>query len=137
MTEKGEITEQPAAEIVSLDHLVLTVSDIEATVAFYARALGMLDVTFGAGRRALAFGNSKINLHQAGAEIAPHAARPTRGSADLCLITSTPLGQVVASLVRQGIPVEDGPVPRTGALGPITSVYIRDPDENLIEISRY
>jgi catechol 2,3-dioxygenase-like lactoylglutathione lyase family enzyme len=137
VTEKGEITEQPAAEIVSLDHLVLTVSDIDAAVAFYTRALGMRDVTFGAGRRAVAFGNSKINLHQAGAEIAPHAARPTRGSADLCLITSTPLDQVVASLTSQGVPVEEGPVPRTGALGPITSVYIRDPDENLIEIARY
>jgi catechol 2,3-dioxygenase-like lactoylglutathione lyase family enzyme len=127
----------PAAEIVSLDHLVLTVADVDAAVAFYTRVLGMRDVTFGAGRRALAFGSTKINLHQSGAEIAPHAARPTRGSADLCLITSTPLDQVVASLTSQGITVEDGPVPRTGALGPITSVYIRDPDENLIEISRY
>jgi len=125
------------AEIVSLDHLVLTVASIEETVSFYARALGMREVTFGAGRRALAFGSSKINLHQAGSEIRPHAARPTIGSADLCLITRTPLAEVVASLTAQGIPIEDGPVPRTGALGPMTSVYIRDPDANLIEISRY
>jgi catechol 2,3-dioxygenase-like lactoylglutathione lyase family enzyme len=128
---------QPAAEVVSLDHLVLTVADIEETVGFYTRALGMHDVTFGAGRRALAFGSSKINLHQAGSEITPHAARPTRGSADLCFITGIPLDQVVASLTALGIPIEDGPVPRTGALGPMSSVYIRDPDANLIEISRY
>jgi catechol 2,3-dioxygenase-like lactoylglutathione lyase family enzyme len=97
----------------------------------------MRPVTFGAGRRALEFGASKINLHQAGQEITPHAARPVPGSADLCLITTTPPGQILAHLSARHVPVEDGPVPRTGARGPITSIYIRDPDGNLIEIASY
>jgi len=123
--------------IEGLDHLVLTVADVERTVAFYARALGMHPVTFGAGRRALAFGRQKINLHQAGHEIDPKAARPTPGSADLCLITTEPLDCVAAHLSACGVVVELGPVPRTGALGPITSLYLRDPDDNLIEIAAY
>ena len=120
-----------------LDHLVLTVRDVEATVAFYARALGMQPVSFGAGRRALAFGQQKINLHPADAPLKPCAAHPTPGSADLCLITSTPISGVIAHLHSVGIAIEEGPVPRTGALGPITSVYFRDPDANLIEVSWY
>jgi catechol 2,3-dioxygenase-like lactoylglutathione lyase family enzyme len=129
---------QPGPVVISrLDHLVLTVADLDLTAAFYQRVLGMRAVTFGAGRRALEFGASKINLHQAGQEIAPHAARPVPGSADLCLITSAPPGQVLAHLSAQRVQVEDGPVPRTGARGPITSVYIRDPDGNLIEIASY
>ena len=120
-----------------LDHLVLTVADIDATVDFYTRVLGMKAVTFGAGRTALAFGQSKINLHQAGHEFEPKAHRPTPGSADLCLITTDSLDRVVEELVRHDVPIEEGPVERTGATGPILSVYFRDPDRNLIEISTY
>ncbi|HKJ10161.1 MAG TPA: VOC family protein [Gammaproteobacteria bacterium] len=118
-----------------LDHLVLTVADVEATCAFYSRVLGMEPITFGAGRRALAFGAQKINLHSAGRELEPKAHRPTPGSADLCLITSTPLEQVTAHLQDIGIEIVDGPVMRTGAQGPIRSVYFRDPDGNLIELA--
>ncbi len=127
----------PPVSITGLDHLVLTVTDLDQTAGFYQRVLGMRPVTFGAERRALEFGTSKINLHQAGQEIAPHASRPTPGSADLCLITTTPPGEVLAHLDAQHVPVEDGPVPRAGALGPITSIYLRDPDGNLIEIASY
>ena len=120
-----------------LDHLVLTVADIDATVAFYTRVLGMEAVTFGAGRTALAFGRSKINLHRAGHEFEPKAHRPTPGSADLCLIAAGPLDQVIEDLAAHAVPVEEGPVERTGATGPILSVYFRDPDQNLIEVSTY
>ena len=120
-----------------LDHLVLTVADIDRTVAFYTGALGMTLTTFGAGRRALTFGTSKINLHQRGREYEPKAGTPTPGSADLCLIVDEPLDVVVAELAALGIPLEEGPVERTGARGPIVSVYIRDPDANLIELSNY
>jgi catechol 2,3-dioxygenase-like lactoylglutathione lyase family enzyme len=127
----------PPVSVDSLDHLVLTVTDLDQAVGFYQRVLGMRPVTFGAGRRALSFGTSKINLHQAGQETEPHAARPIPGSADVCLITATPPGQVLAHLGSQGVTAELGPVPRTGARGPITSIYIRDPDGNLIEIASY
>ncbi|MET7992407.1 VOC family protein [Amycolatopsis sp. NPDC005232] len=120
-----------------LDHLVLTVADVEATVAFYTRVLGMAEVTFKGGRKALAFGTSKINLHQAGHEFEPKALRPTPGSADLCLITENALDDVIEELRRAGVPIEEGPVERTGATGEIRSVYFRDPDENLIEVSNY
>jgi len=119
-----------------LDHLVLTVDDLEATTDFYTRVLGMRAVTFGEGRKALAFGQQKINLHQAGREFEPRAGRPTPGSADLCFIVATPLDEVVAHLERQGIARVEGPVQRTGAAGPIRSVYVRDPDQNLIELSQ-
>lgn len=119
------------------DHVVLTVADLEATVRFYERALGMRGVTFGEGRRALEFGQNKINLHQAGREFEPKADRPTPGSADLCLITDDPIEQVIGRLTAQQVPIVEGPVERTGALGPIRSVYVRDPDANLIEISNY
>lgn len=119
----------------SLDHLVLTVRDVAVTVDFYTRVLGMEAVTFGQGRRALSFGAQKINLHQSGREFEPKAERPTPGSADLCFLTGVPLEAVVAHLVSCGVVVEEGPVLRTGATGPILSVYIRDPDANLIEIS--
>jgi catechol 2,3-dioxygenase-like lactoylglutathione lyase family enzyme len=121
----------------SLDHLVLTVADIAATSDFYARVLGMEVVTFGAGRKALAFGMQKINLHQHGKEFEPKAARPTPGSADLCLITTVPLSAVLDHLRCCEVPILEGPVIRTGARGPINSVYFRDPDLNLIEVSNY
>jgi catechol 2,3-dioxygenase-like lactoylglutathione lyase family enzyme len=120
-----------------LDHLVLTVADVDRTVAFYERVLGMEAVTFDAGRRALRFGRCMINLHQAGAEFEPKAQRPTLGSADLCFVSADPLPAVQATLDECGVPVVEGPVARTGALGPMDSVYIRDPDGNLIEISTY
>ncbi|MCX4649022.1 VOC family protein [Streptomyces sp. NPDC055059] len=120
-----------------LDHLVLTVHDLDATVAFYTKILGMEAVTFRGGRRALAFGHSKINLHEAGHEFEPKATRPTPGSADLCLIVDEPVERIVAELASHGVPLEEGPVERTGATGPIRSVYVRDPDDNLIELSNY
>ncbi len=120
-----------------LDHLVLTVADVEATVDFYTRVLGLRAETFGEGRRALVFGGQKVNLHQAGREFEPRAARATPGSADFCLVTDTPLDQVQRELAGHGVPVEVGPVPKVGALGPMTSVYVRDPDANLVEIAVY
>ncbi|UPQ84326.1 VOC family protein [Pseudomonas knackmussii] len=122
-------------QIDHLDHLVLTVADIETTVDFYTRVLGMQVVTFGEGRKALAFGNQKINLHQARREFEPKAERPTPGSADLCFIVATPLEHVIAHLQAQQVAIVEGPVQRTGATGPIRSVYVRDPDQNLIELS--
>jgi catechol 2,3-dioxygenase-like lactoylglutathione lyase family enzyme len=121
--------------IESLDHLVLTVRDVEATAAFYSSVLGMRVVTFGESRKALTFGTQKINLHQAGREFEPKAAAPTPGSADLCFLTDEPLDRVVEHLLSCGVAVIEGPVARTGATGPITSVYFRDPDGNLLEVS--
>jgi catechol 2,3-dioxygenase-like lactoylglutathione lyase family enzyme len=118
-----------------LDHLVLTVQDIDATCAFYQQVLGMQVVVFGAGRRALQFGRQKINLHQAGHEFEPKAQYPTPGSADLCFLTDIPLAQVAEHLRNCGVALEAGPVEKTGASGPILSVYIRDPDGNLLEIA--
>lgn len=120
-----------------LDHLALTVADIDVTVDFYERVLGMRHERFGAGRSALVFGQQKFNLHQAGREFEPKAARPTPGAIDLCLITQWSMAQVLEHLAGQGVSVEEGPVARTGAVGPIESVYFRDPDSNLIEVSRY
>lgn len=122
-------------KIDSLDHLVLTVKDIAITSAFYGQALGMEVVIFGAGRTALAYGSQKINLHQSGMEFEPKALRPTPGSADLCFLTSVPVAEVVAHLMVCGVALIEGPVRRTGATGPILSVYFRDPDMNLIEVS--
>ena len=120
-----------------LDHLVLTVASVEATVEFYTRVLGMDVVTFGAGRTALTFGTSKINLHEADHEFEPKALHPTPGSADICLIVDDGIADVIAQLAAAGVPVETGPVERTGATGPIVSCYLRDPDHNLIELSNY
>lgn len=123
----------------ALDHLVLTVADLQATCGFYRDALGMTVETFraegGAERLALRFGGQKINLHLRGREFEPKAARPTPGSADLCFLTASPLAEWQAHLAAQGVAVELGPVPRTGAAGPLTSLYLRDPDGNLVEIS--
>lgn len=121
--------------VLSLDHLVLTVVDIDVTCDFYKRVLGMETISFGDGRRALGFGNQKFNLHQKGKEFEPKAAVPTPGSVDLCLIVATPLEQVVEHLKACAVSVEEGPVKRTGATQPLLSVYIRDPDDNLIELS--
>ena len=121
-------------KIDSLDHLVLTVRDIGTSCDFYARVLGMEVVTFAGGRKALSFGSQKINLHQQGQEFEPKAHRPVPGSADLCFITSIPLHEVMRHLMACAV-VTEGPVQRTGATGPILSVYFRDPDLNLIEVS--
>lgn len=122
-------------KIDSLDHFVLTVRNIEASCAFYSRVLGMEVVTFGGGRKALSFGAQKINLHQQGKELEPKAQQPTPGSADVCFITSVPLSAVIDHLASCDVTVTEGPVRRTGAQGPILSVYFRDPDLNLIEVS--
>ena len=118
-----------------LDHLVLTVADVERSVDFYVRVLGMEAITFGGGRRALRFGNSKINLHSLGGEIAPHAARPQPGSSDLCFIVEQPLDLLAEGLRELEAEVILGPVRRTGARAPLLSLYLRDPDGNLIELS--
>ncbi len=121
-----------------LDHLVLTVGDLARTRDFYVRGLGMRAETFGEGRHALLFGRQKINLHEAnGAPILPRAAVPARGSADLCFIADRPLADVTAHLRREGFEIELGISPRTGATGPIRSIYLRDPDGNLVEVSEY
>jgi catechol 2,3-dioxygenase-like lactoylglutathione lyase family enzyme len=119
-----------------IDHVVLTVEDIAATVDFYGRVLGMRRVDF-ENRVALAFGRQKINLHLAGHEFEPKAQRPTPGSSDFCLITETPLTDVIEHLKACKVAIEKGPAPRTGAIGPILSVYFRDPDGNLVEVSNY
>jgi catechol 2,3-dioxygenase-like lactoylglutathione lyase family enzyme len=124
-------------KIDSLDHLVLTVADVEKTIRFYVDVFGMEEVGFGEGRKALKFGHQKINLHQRGAEVKPNAFAAMPGSADLCLITTTPLAQVEQELRSHGETIELGPVERTGATGKILSLYLRDPDQNLIEISNY
>jgi catechol 2,3-dioxygenase-like lactoylglutathione lyase family enzyme len=118
-----------------LDHLVLTCTDLEATKAFYTQVLQMRLETFGAGRIAFRFGNQKINLHQRGQEFEPKAHLPVPGALDLCFIATVPLDDVVKHLGQAGWPIKEGPVERTGATGRIRSVYLRDPDLNLIEIS--
>ena len=124
-------------QISRIDHIVLTVADIAATCEFYSRALNMQVLSFGAGRIALSFGQQKINLHQSGKEFEPKAMRPTPGSADFCMITETPISQVMLHLQACGVDLLEGPVRRTGATGPLLSVYLRDPDSNLIEVSNY
>jgi catechol 2,3-dioxygenase-like lactoylglutathione lyase family enzyme len=118
-----------------LDHLVLTTIDVAACKDFYIRVMGMHLESFGNGRLAFRFGNQKINVHQRGQEFEPKAHLPVPGALDLCFITSTSLEEVIAHLQAQAWPIIEGPVPRTGATGPIRSVYVRDPDLNLIEIS--
>jgi len=118
-----------------IDHLVLTVRNIGDTVAFYSRVFGMEEVTFGDGRKALAFGTQKINLHQAGHEFEPKALHPKPGSADLCFLTAEPVTHVVQHMANCGVEILEGPIERTGAQGPIESVYLRDPDGNLREIA--
>nr|WP_212758312.1 VOC family protein [Usitatibacter palustris] len=120
-----------------IDHVVLTVADIDRTCEFYSRVLGMERVTFAGGRTGLAFGRQKINLHQAGREFEPKALKPTPGAIDMCFIAATPLDQVAAHLKACGVAIAQGPVEKTGALGAMMSVYFRDPDGNLLEVSNY
>jgi catechol 2,3-dioxygenase-like lactoylglutathione lyase family enzyme len=124
-------------EIERLDHFVLTVADLEATCRFYERALGMKRIEFGGGRIALMFGRQKINLHRAGHEYEPKARQALPGTGDFCLIASTPIATLIEHLAACGVPIEEGPVSKTGALGPIRSIYFRDPDGNLVEVSNY
>lgn len=118
-----------------LDHLVLTTADEPACVRFYTEVMGMTLETFGGGRKAFRFGNQKINLHLKGREYEPKAHLPVPGALDLCFIASVPLDQVIARLQALGVPIIEGPVMRTGATSQLRSVYLRDPDLNLIEIS--
>ena len=122
-------------QINKLDHLVITVTDIEQTLGFYTRVLGMEADVFEDGRKALRFGEQKINLHKAGEEIKPHAQAPMPGSTDICFITETPLQQIMNHLTSCNVKIIAGPVKRSGAAGPLLSIYIRDPDGNLIELA--
>lgn len=124
-------------KILRYDHWVLTVKSIEASIRFYRDVLGMDIQTFGQGRKAARFGQQKINFQEVGHEIDPKAEHPTPGSGDFCLITNSTPEEVLQHLSGKGVPIVLGPVQRTGALGPITSVYVRDPDQNLVEISSY
>jgi len=126
-----------AISVDRIDHLVLTVFDIDRTLDFYGRVLGMEPITFAGGRRGLAFGRPQLNLHQAGREFEPKALKPTPGSIDLCFATEAALADVSAHLKSCGGAIAEGPVKKTGALGPMMSVYFRDPDGNLIEVSNY
>jgi catechol 2,3-dioxygenase-like lactoylglutathione lyase family enzyme len=134
-TMAEDAAKERSMQIEGLDHLVLTVGDVGRTRDFYERVLGMEAVVFGEGRHALAFGRQKINLHEAGREFEPKAAVPIPGSADLCFLTNTPMAEVVEHLGANGVEILKGPVRRTGATGPLLSVYCRDPDQNLIEVS--
>jgi len=120
----------------SLDHLVLTVANIDITVDFYTEVLGMESITVD-GRKALAIGEQMIKLQQRGHEAKIKAAHPTPGSGDICFITSTPLDEVIRHLSEQKVRIEEGPVERNGAMGKMRSIYVRDPDKNLVEISNY
>ena len=122
-------------EISKLDHLVLTVKNLEKTISFYVSVMGMKKEVFGNGRVALKCGDQKINLHEFGKEFEPKAHKPTPGSADLCFITQSPLNDAIAHVKRCGVEIIEGPVERTGANVPIRSFYFRDPDDNLIEVA--
>ncbi|MFV0482202.1 MAG: VOC family protein [Campylobacteraceae bacterium] len=124
-------------KIKNIDHLVLTVKDIEKSIEFYVNILGFEVIVFGKNRKALKFGESKINLHKKGEEFEPKALNPTCGSADLCFISETSLEDVLKELKAKNIDIVEGIVKRTGANGDIKSIYIRDLDKNLIEISVY
>lgn len=122
-------------KISKLDHFVLTVKNIEKTVSFYTAVMGMKKEVFGQGRVALKFGDQKINLHEFGKEFEPKASNPMPGSADLCFITKTPINEAISHVKSFGVEIIEGPVERTGAMGPILSFYFRDPDNNLIEVA--
>ena len=124
-------------QIDRIDHVVLTVFDLQRTCDFYSRVLGMEVVRFGEGRTALSFGRQKLNLHLFGKEFEPKALKPMPGAIDLCFITETPIEEVVRHVESCGVKVQHGPVPKTGATGPLNSIYVRDPDGNLVEIANY
>jgi catechol 2,3-dioxygenase-like lactoylglutathione lyase family enzyme len=125
-----------AITVDSLDHLVLTVANVDITVDFYTEVLGM-ELSIVDGRKSLSFGEQMIKLQQRGHEVSPKSAHPTPGAGDFCLITSTPLDEVVSQLNEQKVRIEEGPIERNGAMGKMRSIYIRDPDKNLVEISNY
>ena len=122
-------------KVSKLDHFIITANNLEKTIDFYSRVLGMELQTFSDGRKALIFGDHKINLHEAGKEFKPHAQNPLPGSADLCFITRTPMQQVISHLTTCNVSIIEGPLEKSGASGPLFSIYIRDPDNNLIEIA--
>ena len=124
-------------KLARLDHFVLTVASIDKTLAFYEKVLGMKAEEFGEGRKALCFGNQKINLHEVGKEFEPKAKTPKSGSGDFCLIAETPIDEIASHLNQCNVTIEEGPVERTGATGKIISLYFRDPDGNLVEVSNY
>jgi len=119
----------------SIDHFVLTCADVDATIEFYTRVLGMAAETFAGGRRALCFGSQKINLHQAGAEFEPKARVATSGAGDFCLLSDVPLAEIARHLIAEGVAIIEGPIAKSGAAGPLLSIYFRDPDGNLVEVS--
>lgn len=121
--------------IKSLDHLVITASDLQATIDFYTRVLGMEHVAFGNNLHAVQFGDQKFNIHDTSTDVSPKAKNIVPGSADFCLICETPVSQVILHLADCGIEIEEGPVTRSGAAGTLESVYFRDPDGNLVEVS--
>lgn len=129
------IWQKSLMEISKLDHLVLTVKDIEESILFYTSVMGMERIIFGQSRMALKFGSQKINLHEEGKEIDPKAHKPTPGSYDLCFITKTPIDKAISHVEDCGVEIIEGPVDRTGANGKIVSFYFRDPDQNLIEVA--
>ncbi|MEL6331998.1 MAG: VOC family protein [Cyanobacteria bacterium J06626_26] len=120
-----------------IDHIVMTVNSVDVTCEFYSRVLGMDVITFAQGRKALSFGAQKLNLHEVGNEFEPKAHMATPGSIDLCLITETPIDKVLDHLASVNVKILEGPIKRTGAAGAIISVYFRDPDQNLLEVSNY
>ena len=121
--------------VLRIDHVVLTVADLGRTIAFYERVLGMTAISFGEGRRGVAFGDQKLNLHQAGQEFEPRALRPAPGAIDMCFTTDVPLDEVAAHLRSESVVIEHGPVDKVGARSALRSLYFRDPDGNLIEVS--
>lgn len=123
--------------VTGLDHLVLTVTDVERAVYFYATVLGGTPETFDGGRRAVSFGDQKVNFHLAGDEYTPHAAEPTAGSGDFCLVVDDPIDELRRELREYEVPIVHGPVEKVGARGSMESVYVRDPDGNLVELARY
>ncbi len=124
-------------KITSIDHIVLTVRDIDKSTAFYESVLGMVVERFGEGRVALKFGNQKINLHEYGKEVEPKAHLPIPGSADICFLTNAEIEVAMKHVKNKGVTIIEGPVERIGATGPIMSFYFRDPDQNLIELSSW
>ena len=131
----ADLADPARPEVRGLDHLVLTVADVDATIRFYHGVLGLEPLEFAGGRRGLQVGEQKINLHQAGAEFHPHAGRPTPGSGDFCLIVGRDVDELAVELQRRGVAVEVGPVAKVGAKAALRSIYVRDPDGNLVELA--